>query len=132
MPDERVLLIVEDEYFLAHDLAEYFQNLGADILGPAGSVGDALQLLDGSQVQGAVLDVNLKGERVYPVADALRQKGVPFVFASSYEPDQIPARFQGIPHVVKPYAMEDLIGVLSALAAQRVAAHPTPDKPAGD
>ena len=67
------LLIVEDEYFLAQDLADHFQSLGAKVVGPAGTVADALSLLGLHEVEGAVLDVNLRGERVYPVADALIQ-----------------------------------------------------------
>src|SRR3978361_911278 len=113
------LLIVEDEYFLAQDLADYFQDLGADILGPAGSVADALRLLDGSQVQGAVLDVNLKGERVYPVADVLRQKGVPFVFASSYGGELEPAAYADIPRCLKPVDPASVAKTLLTLIGER-------------
>ena len=113
------LLIVEDEYFLAHDLADYFHNLGADILGPAGSVGDALRLLDGSEVQGAILDVNLKGERVYPVADALRQKGVPFVFASGYGGELEPAAYADVPRCIKPVDPASLMKLLVNMLGER-------------
>ena len=71
------LLIVEDEYFVAQDLADHFQNLGVDVLGPAGTVADALGLLRSNEVDCAVLDVNLRGERVYAVADVLRETLTP-------------------------------------------------------
>jgi CheY-like chemotaxis protein len=96
------LLIVEDEYFLAEDLAHYFHNLGAKVVGPVASVADALTVLRCAEVDGAVLDVNLRGERVYPVAEVLRQRGVPFVFASGYGGEFEPAEYAAVPRCVKP------------------------------
>src|SRR5437868_15462536 len=78
------VLIVEDEYFLAQDLVDYFQDLGVQVLGPAASVSEALRLLECAEVQGDMLDVNLRGERVYPVADVLCQRHVRIVVASGY------------------------------------------------
>jgi CheY-like chemotaxis protein len=96
------VLIVEDEYFLAQDLVDYFQDLGVQVLGPAASVSEALRLLDSTEVQGAILDVNLRGERVYPVADVLRQRHVPFVFASGYGGELEPRAYADVPRCIKP------------------------------
>jgi CheY-like chemotaxis protein len=96
------VLIVEDEYFLAQDLVDYFQDLGVQVLGPAASVSEALKLLESAEVQGAILDVNLRGERVYPVADALRQRHVPFVFASGYGGELEPRAYADVPRCIKP------------------------------
>jgi len=96
------VLIVEDEYFLAQDLADYFQDLGVEVLGPVPSVAEALRLLESAEVQGAILDVNLRGERVYPVADVLRQKHVPFVFASGYGGELEPTAYAEVPRCIKP------------------------------
>jgi CheY-like chemotaxis protein len=96
------VLIVEDEYFLAQDLADYFQDLGVEVLGPAPSVAEALRLLESAEVQGAILDVNLRGERVYPVADVLRKKHVPFVFASGYGGELEPTAYAEVPRCIKP------------------------------
>jgi DNA-binding response OmpR family regulator len=96
------LLIVEDEYFLAQDLAYYFQNLDAKVLGPVGTVFDALTLLKSTDVEAAVLDINLRGERVYPVADVLIQRKVPFVFASGYGGELEPSAYVGVPRCIKP------------------------------
>jgi CheY-like chemotaxis protein len=97
------ILVVEDEYLLALDLANYFQNIGVAVLGPAGSVAEALRLLEKCpELQGAILDVNLRGERVYPVADRLRQKQVPFVFASGYGGELEPAAYADVPRCIKP------------------------------
>ena len=98
----RRLLIVEDEYLLAQDLTEYFQQLGVEVIGPVGSVSEALKLLNLIEVHGAILDINLRGERVYPVADALRQKHVPFVFASGYGGETEPAAYADVPRCIKP------------------------------
>jgi DNA-binding response OmpR family regulator len=96
------LLIVEDEYFLAQDLAYHFQNLGAKVLGPVGTVLDALTLLKSADIEAAVLDINLRGERVYPVADELLKRNVPFVFASGYGGELEPSVYAGIPRCIKP------------------------------
>jgi len=96
------VLIVEDEYFLAQDLVDFFQDLGVQVLGPAASVSEALKLLESAEVQGAILDVNLRGERVYPVADVLRQRHVPFVFASGYGGELEPRAYADVPRCIKP------------------------------
>src|SRR3954447_12619025 len=96
------VLIVEDEYFLAQDLADYLQDLGVRVLGPVGSVAEALKLVDTADVQAAVLDVNLRGERVCRVAALLRQGGVPFVFAAGYGGAREPAAYADVPRCIKP------------------------------
>jgi CheY-like chemotaxis protein len=109
------LLIVEDEYFLAQDLADRFQNLGAEVLGPAGTIREALSLAGSAQIDGAVLDVNLRGERVYPVADLLLQKQIPFVFASGYGGELEPDAYSHVPRCIKPV---DFALLARALASQ--------------
>lgn len=100
----RRVMIVEDEYLIAMDLALGLGDLGAEIVGPAGSVREALELLEdaGNTLDGAVLDVNLRDERVYPVADALRARGVPFVFASGYDAALMPPEYADVPRCGKP------------------------------
>src|SRR3954465_8220409 len=81
------LLVVEDEYMVADDLAGGLGEEGAEVVGPAGTVEDALELvqLNRGRLDGAVLDVNLRDERVYPVADVLASRGVPFVLPPGNE-----------------------------------------------
>lgn len=99
----RHLLVVEDEYLLADDLAARFRAHGASVVGPAASVDDALDLLGGdAPVDGAVLDVNLQGEKAFPVADLLVERNVPFVFATGYDGSAIPSRFAGVTLCEKP------------------------------
>ena len=94
---ERRILVVEDEYLVADLIA--FPNcrrLGAIVLGPVGSLGEALDLIGiGAAIDAAVLDINLRGEMVYPAADLLVRRAVPLVFTSGYDPASIPPRFAG-------------------------------------
>jgi CheY-like chemotaxis protein len=111
----RCLLLVEDEYIIADDLALSLERLGFEIVGPAGSVQEALDLVsrDGYRLDGAVLDINLRGERAYPVADALSDRGVPFVFTTGYDTQVIPAPYATVPRCEKPVNLEQLSRWLS-------------------
>ncbi|WP_342151788.1 response regulator [Methylorubrum sp. SB2] len=109
----RTVLVVEDEYFIADDLRRVFEENGAQVIGPVGSVEDALAILsDAPRIDGAVLDINLRQTMVYPVADALRQRGVPFVFATGYESTVIPERLRDAIHCEKPVEPTRIADVL--------------------
>ncbi|WP_292393809.1 response regulator [Mesorhizobium sp.] len=86
------ILIVEDDWLLAGDLARYFGNMGAVVLGPAATVEQASTHTDTAEA--AILDVNLNGRRVFPIADELMRRGVPFVFFSGDEDIVIPERLR--------------------------------------
>src|SRR3712207_1892302 len=89
----RRVLIVEDEFFVADDLAQAVAQLGGEIIGPVPSCEEALVLLSTAErVDLAVLDINLEDETVFPVADTLTKKGVPYLFATGYSQDTVPAR----------------------------------------
>lgn len=85
--DRRVVLVVEDEILIAMDLERLLEQQGWRVLGPATSMAEALRLLEaGSPLpEVALLDVNLRGELVTPVAQALRARGVPFLLMSAYD-----------------------------------------------
>ncbi len=84
-----VILVVEDEFLIAMELDLVLRSAGYHVLGPATSVGFALELLRQERPQAAVLDVNLGGERVTPVAEVLRAMRIPFVLASGYGPAEL-------------------------------------------
>jgi CheY-like chemotaxis protein len=97
------ILVVEDEYFQADDMARLLRGLGAEVVGPVGEVQDALDLLDtGRKVDMAVLDINLKGEMIYPAADELRSRAIPFIFTSGYDRGPIPDQYRDILLLEKP------------------------------
>ena len=99
----RRILLVEDEYFIVQDLARAFTAAGAVVVGPSATIADALRQIAATQkLDGAVLDINLQGEMVYPVADALATRGVPFVFTTGYDQGSIPDRFAGRIRCEKP------------------------------
>jgi len=109
----RRVLLVEDEYFIVSDLVRTFEASGAEVIGPAGSLEDALALVyNNSHIDAAVLDINLHGEMVYPVADELAGRGVPFVFASGYDKSAVPERYSRIKHCEKPVPPEAIAAAL--------------------
>lgn len=89
------ILIVEDEYFVADDVRRVLEEAGAIVIGPAPSVEAGMHLIDGFPIDGAVLDIRLDGEAVFPIAERLQELGIPFVFASAFIQGQIPERYAG-------------------------------------
>lgn len=99
----RRILLVEDDYFIAADLRSWFEESGAKVLGPVPSVDAALALIAATaEIDAAVLDINLQDELVYPVADALRARGVPFLFATGYDPAVVPPAHGAVALCQKP------------------------------
>jgi DNA-binding LytR/AlgR family response regulator len=96
----RRILIVEDEYLIAEDLAAYFSQLGCEILGPAGSVSEGFRLLEAAEI--AVLDIALRNQTVFPLAEALLARGVPFVFFTAFASIGVPSRLASVRRFVKP------------------------------
>ena len=112
------ILVVEDEYFLADDLSRTLAEAGAEVIGPAASIDDATALIaDAARIDAAVLDVNLRGDMVYPIADALRARGVPFAFATGYDQWALPERFSDAPRVEKPFKGYKVAAVLLPMVA---------------
>ena len=109
----RRLLLVEDEYFVADDLARELRAGGAEVVGPVGTVDDALDLLDeAGRLDGAVLDLNLQGEMAFAVADALVEANVPFVFTTGYDQAVIPARYAHVTRCEKPVGVARIAAAL--------------------
>ena len=106
----RRILVAEDEYMMADGLRRELEERGAEVVGPAPKVADALRLLSqGGIIDGAILDVNLGGEVVFPVADLLRRRGIPFVFATGYDRWAMPQAYASVPRYEKPVAMRSIV-----------------------
>src|SRR3712207_1291807 len=115
--DGRRVLLVEDEYFIADDMARAFEAGGMEVVGPAASMEDAIQMIEADgPLDGAVLDINLQGEMVFPLADMLVERGIPFVFATGYDRTAIPQRFSGIKRCEKPIEAKKILEALNAEA----------------
>lgn len=119
-PGKRVLL-AEDEALVAMMMVDLLADLGLRVLGPFTRVGDAVAAASDHDVDLAVLDISLHGEFVYPVADSLAERGVPFIFVTGYGPDSVAKRFEHVPVVQKPIQVTDLRSALVAVDAACVA-----------
>ncbi len=114
----RRIFVVEDEYFLADDIGETFRALGAEVAGPVGDLQDALRILhDGSALDGAVLDVNIRSEMIFPIARELKARHVPFLFTTGYDRFSVSPEFQDVPILEKPIDLAAMAGKLAALMA---------------
>ncbi|WP_284260056.1 response regulator [Bradyrhizobium iriomotense] len=112
----RRILVVEDEYFLADDIGETLRTLGAEIAGPVGHLEDAVEILrDGSVLDAAVLDVNLRTGMIFPIARELRARQVPFVFTTGYDRISIISEFQNVLLLEKPIDLAAMARKLTAL-----------------
>ena len=112
------VLVVEDEFYLADDLKRALMKLGAEVLGPVATQDEALGRMAGERVDLAVLDVNLRGEMAFSVADALTERAVPFVFATGYDASTLPPRHRDVPIWQKPFAVEELVRALPRLSSR--------------
>lgn len=107
----RRVLIAEDDYFVATELANEFRAANAQVLGPCASLAEATRLAQSSQM--AVLDVDLKGQMVFPLADQMMRDGVPFVFYTGYDQPLLPSRFADIVCINKPTAPLATVRILA-------------------
>ena len=112
----RRILVVEDEYLIADDICTVLSDAGAEVLGPAATADAAARLIaDSGRIDAALLDINLRGAMIFDVADGLRERGIPFVFATGYDQWAIPERFGDAPRMEKPINLREVVGVLEPL-----------------
>ena len=111
------LLLVEDEALVSMMIEDFLTDMGCVVVSTAASVSDGLAVIanKASALDAAMLDVNLGGEKVYPVADKLAQDGVPFFFSTGYSTAGIPTTYAHIPMLAKPFAPEALEAMLVSL-----------------
>lgn len=113
------ILIVDDEPFIALDLALAVEDAGCSVVGPAGSVREALRLLDGCRVTAAILDVNLSDGDISPVVEILAARGVPLIFQTGVGlPASLKARYPDLLVFAKPVVSDRLVEKLIGLIPQ--------------
>jgi CheY-like chemotaxis protein len=115
------LLVVEDEALVAMALEDMLDELGCVVVDVAGTLARGIALAAELSIDGAILDINLGGEKVFPVAARLAERGVPFVFCTGYGLAGVPADFAKAPTLAKPYdqrQLHDLL-ILGLLDGQR-------------
>ncbi len=108
----RRVLVVEDEMLVAMNLEDMLGDLGIVVVGPAMRIDAALELAQTAVIDAAVLDINLHGGRSYPVAEVLRRRGVPFLFATGYGHVEDGSSFSDVPTLAKPYRSTELAATL--------------------
>lgn len=115
------VLIVEDEFLLAEDMCRYFEMLGAEVLGPVANLQDANEQV--AYADAAVLDIDLNGQKVFPIADALERRKKPFVFFSGRGDIAIPDRFRHVGYLSKPLGWSSVFAALYPPDAKAVPPH---------
>lgn len=113
-PTAAQILIVEDEPMIALDVEQMLLDSGFAIMGIAGTLDKALDLVGRGGFDAAIVDANLGGVDAAPVAAALRARGVPFVATSGHSPEQLPA-FGAVPFIEKPCRPEQLLEALNSV-----------------
>jgi len=112
------ILVAEDEFMIATDLARELADAGATVLGPTASLDRTLRLIESEEsIDASILDINLQGDMVFPAADLLRERGVPFLFSTGYDASIIPRRFEGVGRFDKPAGN----GVIASALRQAIA-----------
>lgn len=112
------VLVVEDEPLIGMLLEELLLIFGAQIVGPATHLDQALRMARYESVDAAILDINVDGQLSYPVADLLRERGVPYLFATGYGRAILADRYTAIPLIEKPYRAEQLHDALEQILGQ--------------
>ncbi|HEY0149376.1 MAG TPA: response regulator [Allosphingosinicella sp.] len=118
MPERLRVLIVEDEMLVAMNIEDMLLALGHEVAGLASRLSPALALAGEAEIDAAVLDVNLAGERSFPVADVLEGRGIPYLFATGYGLGGIEERYRGRVVLQKPFRLADLGAALSSATAR--------------
>ena len=118
MTDRRIL-IIEDSPVVGPFTAEMLAELGYAVAGPAPNMASARQLIESEEIDAALVDLNIRGERAVPLGELLAAKGVPFIVTSGYAGWQMPDEWSSRPRLQKPYTIEQVRDALEALFADR-------------
>ena len=111
------VLVVEDEMLVSMLVEDMLSDLGCLVVGPAAELEEAMHLAQNADIDLALLDVNLGGKPIFPVADALKARGVPFAFASGYGEAGLSEDHRGASVLQKPFREADLARALRGLVA---------------
>ena len=106
----RRILVVEDQFLIAMEIQDCLEKAGAKVIGPLGRLEGALSSAEREGLDAALLDIDLHGERCWPVADVLARRAIPFVFATGFATEIVmPERFTGYAVLSKPYRERDML-----------------------
>jgi CheY-like chemotaxis protein len=112
------ILVVEDNFLTADAIQDLLETSGCDVIGPASTVAEALALIAGKALDGAVLDISLGGELSFPVAAALIERDVPFLFLTGYDDLVVPPQYRAMRRLEKPTDMRQLAEIVTSAFGQ--------------
>jgi CheY-like chemotaxis protein len=110
------VLVVEDQSIVALHVADVLRDAGCMVIGPVANLKPALDLACAERLDFAVLDVNLDGDHIFPVAQELENRGIPFVLATGYSDSTLPEHWRGRPCLRKPFTDAQLAELVGRLA----------------
>jgi CheY-like chemotaxis protein len=114
------ILLVEDSPVVGPFTADLLGELGCEIVGPAPTMAAARELVDAGGFDAALMDIHIRGERVFPLCELLDTRGVPFIFTSGYADWQMPEKWADRPRLQKPYTLADVQQALERLFTRRI------------
>lgn len=103
------VLVLEDEYFLANDLEQELTARGAIVVGPFAEISRAKEQVTNGGFDVALIDIDLRGEPSFSIADELIRRRIPFIFVTGYGPEVLPVRFQRVRRCEKPVHMSEVL-----------------------
>lgn len=112
------VLLVEDQMIVAMQVEDILHAAGCEVVGPVGTLQAAITLAHAEVLDAAVLDINLDGEKVYPAAEELQARGIPFILATGYGDAALPEKWRNRPRLSKPYRREQLEQLLRSVAGR--------------
>lgn len=113
----RLILVVEDSPVVAPFTEDLLEELGCIVVGPAPTMADARVLAQDEDIDAAIVDIRIRGDKSFPICEILASRGIPFVLTSGYADWTIPKEWQDRPQLPKPYKLEDVELALSNLLA---------------
>lgn len=114
----RRVLVIEDELMVAMGLEMLLTDAGCAVVGPHGRFDRAMEAAQNEAVDAALIDVNLRGSKIYPIADVLAERGIPFAFLTGYEKETLPERFAHELVLSKPCGPQDLVAAVARMCEQ--------------
>jgi CheY-like chemotaxis protein len=109
------ILVVEDVLLMAEVIRDQLEECGCSVVGPVAHLAEAIAVAREALLDGAVLDVNLAGERSFPVAAILSERRVPYVFLTGYDSEDVfPAEYRNAPRLGKPFRYQELVDAMTS------------------
>lgn len=112
------VLVVEDEPLIGMDIEDAVKELGHEVVGPIAELGEAVDLAANTALECAILDINIRGGRSYPVADMLLKRGLPVLLLTGYGAQSLPQRLREVVRLAKPFTAEQLDKEIRNLCAR--------------